>query len=284
MATVAVLGMGLLGKGFAQNLLAKGHEVRVWNRTRAKAASLADGGAEVADSPADAVRGAERVHLILAADDAVDGVIEQLHPGLGEGVPIVDHSTNLPARVAERVPRLAADGVRYLSAPVFMGPQNSRDGTGLMLASGDPALVDELESALSTMTGQLLRLGPGADTAAKLKIGGNGLLIMMTSTMGDLFRLADGADLPYEALFQLLGQFNPSAAGMGQRVLASGAGAVGFELTMARKDVGLMIDTAGGPEQLTLLPAIAERMDALIAAGHGQEDFTVVARPDVQIG
>jgi len=284
MAKVAVLGMGLLGKGFAQNLLAKGHEVRVWNRTRAKAAPLAEDGAIVADTPADAVRGAERVHLILAADDAVDGVIEQLRPGLGEGVPVVDHSTNLPARVAERVPRLSAHGVRYLSAPVFMGPQNSRDGTGLMIASGDAALLDELEPALRTMTGRVLRLGPGADTAAKLKLSGNGLLVMLTSTMGDLFRLADGADLPHEALFQLLHQFNPSAAGMGQRVLQSSTGAVGFELTMARKDVGLMIDTAGGPGELTLLPAIAERMDALIAAGHGKEDFTVVARPDVQIG
>ena len=97
--------------------------------------------------------------------------------------------------------------------------------------------------------------------------------------MGDLFRLADGADLPYEALFDLLGQFRPTAAGMGQRVLRSGEAPVGFELTMARKDVGLMIDTAGGRDALTVLPAIADRMDALIEEGWGAEDFTVVARP-----
>lgn len=284
MATVAVLGMGLLGKGFAENLLSKGHTVRVWNRTKAKAEPLGAAGAHVADSPAEAVEGAERVHLILQADDAVEQVIEKLRPGLGDGVPVVDHSTNLPARVAERVPRLAADGVRYLSAPVFMGPQSSREATGLMLVSGDEELTDRLEAALSDMTGKLVRLGPEVDRAAKVKISGNGLLVMLTSTMGDLFRIADGAGMPYEALFALLEQFSPTPAGMGKRVLASKDGPVGFELTMARKDVQLMIDTAGGPEALTVLPSIAARMDRLIEAGHGAEDFTVVARPDGSMG
>jgi 3-hydroxyisobutyrate dehydrogenase len=153
-----------------------------------------------------------------------------------------------------------------------------------MLVSGAPALVDALLPALSTMTGRVVPLGAEVDVAAKLKISGNGLLVMLTSTMGDLFRVADGAGLPYDALFALLDQFQPSAAGMGQRVLRSAAGPAGFELTMARKDVGLMIETAGGRDALTVLPAIADRMDALIEAGHGQEDFTVVARPGVEIG
>jgi 3-hydroxyisobutyrate dehydrogenase len=232
----------------------------------------------VADSPAEAVRGAERVHLILKADDAVDDVLQQLLSGLGEGVPVVDHSTNLPARVKARAERLAGT-VRYLSAPVFMGPRNSREATGMMLVSGDVSLVDELEPALATMTGRVLRLGAEPDQAAKLKISGNGLLVMLTATMGDLFRLADGAGLSYDALFDLLQQFQPTAAGMGQRALAARDNPVGFELTMARKDVGLMIDTAGGREKLVVLPAIADAMDALIEAGHGDEDFTVVGRP-----
>ena len=65
---------------------------------------------------------------------------------------------------------------------------------------------------------------------------------------------------------------------MGRRVLDSKDGRVGFELTMARKDVGLMIDATDG--DLTVLPAIANAMDAAIEAGHGAEDFTAFLRPE----
>ena len=66
MATIAVLGTGLLGAAFVENLLEKGHTVRVWNRTREKLQPLVEKGAVAADDPADCARGAERVHLVLA--------------------------------------------------------------------------------------------------------------------------------------------------------------------------------------------------------------------------
>ncbi|MFN7145740.1 MAG: NAD(P)-binding domain-containing protein, partial [Myxococcota bacterium] len=73
--TIAVLGTGLLGSGMVENLLAKGERVVVWNRTAAKLAPLVETGAVAAATPAEAVRGAERVHLVLTADDAVDATI-----------------------------------------------------------------------------------------------------------------------------------------------------------------------------------------------------------------
>ena len=82
MATIAVLGTGLLGAAFVENLLSKGHTVRVWNRTRAKLAPLTAKGAIAAEDPADCARGADRVHLVLAEDTAVNAVVEQLLPGL----------------------------------------------------------------------------------------------------------------------------------------------------------------------------------------------------------
>jgi len=84
MGHVALIGTGLLGSGFGQNLLQKGHAVAVWNRTRSKAEALGASGARVAESPADAVKGAARVHLVLTADDAVDEVIDALLPSLGD--------------------------------------------------------------------------------------------------------------------------------------------------------------------------------------------------------
>ena len=276
--TVAVLGMGLLGKGFAENLLGKKNTVRVWNRTASRAAPLAEKGAYVASSPADAVKGASRVHLVLAEDSVVDEVIEQLRPGLGKDVYVIDHSTNLPAGVAARFTKLRATGVRYVHAPVFMGPTNSRDGTGVMLLAGPAEDEKALRPLLETMTGKLLYLGAEPDKAAKMKITGNGLLVMLTAAMGDLFRMGHASGVTPEEILSLFDVFSPTASGMGRRALGAASAPVGFELTMARKDVRLMIETAG-LEKLTVLPAVAQAMDEAIAAGHGAEDFTTIAVP-----
>ena len=276
MDTIAVLGMGLLGRGFAENLLDKGHPVRVWNRTSEKCAPLAKAGATVAETPDEAVRGAARVHLVLAEDAAVDSVLQALEPGLGDGVAIVDHSTNLPAGVAARFTRLRARGIRYIHAPVFMGPSNSREATGLMLISGPAEDEAALRPALETMTGKLTYLGEEPDRAAKLKLTGNGMLIMLTAAMGDLFRMGEASGLGNEEVLGLFDQFRPSAAAMGRRALQATDEPVGFAMTMARKDVRLMLETAG-EGALTVLPAVARAMDDAIEAGHGDDDFARLA-------
>ena len=277
MSTIAVLGLGLLGKGFAENLIEKGHTVRVWNRTASRCAPLVEAGATAAASPAEAVQGAERVHLVLTADAAVDSVIEALRPSLAESAYVVDHSTNLPATVATRCARLHAEGLRYVHAPVFMGPKNSREATGLMLLSGAAEDEAALRPALEAMTGKLLYLGDEVDKAAKIKITGNGLLIMLTAAMGDLFRMGEASGVSTDEVLALFDQFSPTASGMGRRALGAADRPVGFALTMARKDVGLMLETAGDAGKLSVLPAIAAAMDAAIEAGHGDEDFARIA-------
>src|SRR5690606_26496505 len=133
MATIAVLGTGLLGAGMVENLLQKGETVRIWNRSAGKLAPLVALGAIAAKDPADCVRGAERVHLILSEDSAVDAVIAQLRPGLGANVPVIDHTTNRPDKVRARFDALRGDSVRYVSTPVFMAPKHAREGSGLMM-------------------------------------------------------------------------------------------------------------------------------------------------------
>lgn len=278
MTTIAVLGMGLLGRGFAENLLTKGMNVRVWNRTASRCAPLVEKGAVACATPEEAVRGASRVHLVLAEDTAVDAVIESLRPALGEGVYIVDHSTNLPAGVAARFTKLRALGVHYIHAPVFMGPSNSRDATGLMLLSGPANDEAALRPLLETMTGRLVYLGTEPDKAAKLKITGNGLLIMLTAAMGDLFRMGESSGVSTDEILALFDQFSPTASGMGRRALSAGTVPVSFELTMARKDVRLMLETAA-EAKLTVLPAVARAMDEAIQAGRGAEDFAVLGKP-----
>jgi 3-hydroxyisobutyrate dehydrogenase-like beta-hydroxyacid dehydrogenase len=107
MATIALLGTGLLGAGMVENLLVKGHTVRIWNRTQAKLAPLVERGAVAATEPADAVRGAERVHLVLSEDDAVDSVIGALRAALAENVPVIDTRPTCPPRCARASTRCA---------------------------------------------------------------------------------------------------------------------------------------------------------------------------------
>lgn len=278
MSTIAVLGTGLLGSGFATKALDNGHTVRVWNRTPAKCEPLVEAGCAQGATPAEAVAGCSRVHLVLAADDAVDAVIAQLLPGLAEGAWIVDHSTNLPERVAARCARLRADGVRYVHAPVFMGPSNSRDATGQMLISGPVEAVAALEGALSEMTGELRVVGGRDEDAAVRKLLGNGLIIGLSALAGDLLQVGRAGGLADEQILEALAAFSPMAARMGKRSAGHHGGPVTFELAMARKDVRLMIET-GGADGMGVLPGLAAAMDALIEAGHGAENYTLVSAP-----
>jgi 3-hydroxyisobutyrate dehydrogenase len=281
MAKVTVLGTGLLGAGFAENLLSKGHAVTVWNRTRAKADALAERGAGVAATPAEAVAGAERVHLVLTADDAVDAVLTEAIPALGAGVFVIDHSTNAPARVRERVADLHARGVRYLHAPVFMGPQNAREGSGLMLLSARAEDAAEARPALEGMTGTLWHVGARPDLAAIYKLQGNGLLVSLSGALGDLLAQGEAQGLTPQESLALFDVFKPGGGipFFGARVAKKGQLAASWELAMARKDVGLMLEQAGGPEGLVVLPAIARAMDDALAQGLADKDYSIFAWP-----
>jgi 3-hydroxyisobutyrate dehydrogenase-like beta-hydroxyacid dehydrogenase len=276
MGSVAWLGTGLLGSGFVEGLRARGERVRVWNRTASKAEALASAGAEVASSPRAAAEGVERVHLCLSDDAAVDAVIDALG-ALPPGVPILDHTTVTPAGARARQARLAARGQGFLACPVFMAPANARAAGGIMLVGGEPALVERWLPALSAMTGKVMQYGADAGVPATIKLVGNAMIISMTAALTDAMTVAEASGVPLAQALELFQHFQVGGVvqGRGQRILARNF-APSFELSMARKDVRLMIETAG-PRPLGVLPGLAARMDALIAAGHGQEDLAVLA-------
>src|SRR4051794_19727746 len=162
--------MGLLGSNFVRAYRRRGEDVHVWNRTPAKARALeADGAVAFAD-PAEAARGAARIHLTLSDDAAVDEVLERARPGFAPGVVIVDHTTTSATGTRARAERWGERGVAFQHAPVFMGPQNALESTGLMLASGPPARVEQLRADLEKMTGKLVYFGPEPERAASFKL------------------------------------------------------------------------------------------------------------------
>lgn len=274
---IAFLGTGRLGAGFVEAALGRGDRVTVWNRTAGKAQALAAVGATVAATPADAVRGAVRVHLVLKDDASVDEVIALCRAGLASDTIIVDHTTTLPARTAARTERLNAEGVKYLHCPVFIGPAAARLGRGNILVAGPQALFDAVKPALERQATRVVYYGERPDLAAVIKLIGNAYLIGTGAVMADFMSIARNAGVSAEQAMSLFDFFDPANIVQTRGVsMMKGDFTPSFELTMARKDVGLMIEAAGD-RPLAALPSLAARMDALIAAGHGGEDFAVLA-------
>jgi 3-hydroxyisobutyrate dehydrogenase-like beta-hydroxyacid dehydrogenase len=176
---------------------------------------------------------------------------------------------------------MAAHGITFVHAPVFMAPDNARAATGLMLACGPQASVDRVKPVLETMTGKLILLGERPDKAAAFKLFGNCVIVALAAGMADMLALARATGIePTDALdlfkdFQVAGQIGARGARM-----ARGDFSPSFELDMARKDVRLMLETtrAAPALPLAMLPGVAARMDQLIADGHGGEDLGVLAR------
>ncbi|MBZ0248053.1 MAG: NAD(P)-dependent oxidoreductase [Burkholderiales bacterium] len=276
MAHIAFLGTGLLGAAFAEAAAARGDTVTAWNRTAAKAQALARFGVKAAASPAEAVRGASRVHLVLRDDAVVEEVIAAARAGLSPGAFLLDHTTTRPDLTAARAKRLQAEGLAYLHCPVFMGPAAARQAQGSMMVAGPRALFERVEADLAKMTARLEYLGERADLAAAHKLFGNTVIIGLVAIMADVLAIARSSGVDPQAAIDRLRTLDLNAMVARRGVaMAKGDFTPSFELAMARKDVGLMLETAEGAP-LATLPAIAARMDELIAAGHGDKDASAL--------
>ena len=277
MATVGFLGTGLLGSGMVERMLRLGDSVTVWNRTATKARALEPLGAKVAATPGDAVAAADRVHMTLSDDAVVDDMLRQVLLRVRTDAIVIDHSTTSPRGTKARVPRVNGAGVRFLHAPVFMSPQMARDGVGILLASGPRAVFDAARPALDKMTGEVWYIGDEPDRAAAYKIFGNSMLFVIAAGVTDVFAMAKGLGIAPADALAVFSKFQPGGVikSRGEK-MARGDFSASFELTMARKDIRLMLEASGG-QPMVVLPAIAQRMDEAIAKGHGHEDLGAIA-------
>jgi len=243
---LAFFGTGLLGSGFVRALLRRGETVNVWNRTAEKAHALEVYGAHVFDDPAAAARGAERIHLSLSDDAAVDDVLDRARAGFAPNVLVIDHTTTSTAGTVARVQRWKERGCPFVHAPVFMGPQNALESTGLMLVSGERSRVDPARRHLERMTGKLVDLGARDDAAAAFKLLGNLFLMFLTSGLAETFTLARAMDVEPSVAATLFEHFNPGLT-LGariERMLSADWSKASWELAMARKDAKLMLEEA----------------------------------------
>ena len=277
----AFLGMGLLGSNFVKAMLKKGDTLQVWNRTTSKAKALEAFGAKAFDNVEDAVQNADIIHVTLKDDASVDEVLAKAAKGFKQGVTIIDHTTTSVKGAIKRTTDWKSKGFTYLHAPVFMGPQNALESSGFMMVSGDQSVITKYESELSKMTGKLLNFGEQEGKAAGIKLSGNLFLLSLTAGLADALALAKVHGIKPEELVQLFNNWNPGTIVPGRlkKISEGKFDEPSWELNMARKDAGLMLSAAKehGTE-LAVIPSIAKVMDEWIANGHGNDDWSVIAK------
>ncbi|MCC7544544.1 MAG: NAD(P)-dependent oxidoreductase [Aquabacterium sp.] len=173
MTTISLLGCGLMGTPMATRLLNHGYTLTAWNRTRSKADALAAKGARVADTPAKAVVDADIVITMLEHGGVVEDVL--FNPalpgaslGLKAGALVIDMSSILPEQAQAHGPRLAAQGVAYLDAPVSGGTVGAEAGTLAIMAGGAEADFERARPVLEVL-GRPVHVGPtGSGQLTKL--------------------------------------------------------------------------------------------------------------------
>jgi 3-hydroxyisobutyrate dehydrogenase len=283
--TIGFFGAGLMGAGFIRHMLDNGAAVNVWNRDAAKAKALEADGAKAFADPREAIEGVERIHLSLADDASVDTVLEPLADAIPPSTWIIDHTTTAPTATAERIARWAGRGKTFIHAPVFMAPANARDGTGIMLVSGDPTKVAAVTSELEKMTGRVMNLGPKPETAAAFKLLGNLTIIGMMGVVADVVRLADATGVAPADAVAMFRQVNPGEllASRAAKVVSGPYEPPSFTAEMARKDVRLMIEEGVRHDiALAVMPSVAKLYDDAIARGEGGRDHTGAFRFPVE--
>ena len=165
---VAFLGLGIMGRPMAANLVKAGHEVAVWNRTPGKVVE----GARAAQTPADAANGAEVIWMCVSDTKAVETVLfgpQGVESTIASGAIVVDSSTISPTAERQFADRLRAKGVDYVDAPVTGSKVAAEAGSLIFMVGGDEAVLAKIDPLFKAMGKQIFRMGETSKgQAAKL--------------------------------------------------------------------------------------------------------------------
>jgi len=270
MTTIAFLGLGHMGAPMAGRLVAAGHKVTVWNRTRARAETIT--GADIADSPADAAAAADVVITMLAGPDAVEAVVhgpDGAASTIRPGNVLVEMSTigpNALDSVASRLP----GGVGLVDAPVAGSVDRAARGELTIFTGGTDTDVAAVTPILDEL-GTVLRCGgPGSAAAAKLvAISG---AVSGVALLGEVRAIAATLGVPAELTEQVIAT-GPLAL-VAERARSTGSH---FAVELAAKDLGLTVEHAPTPLVRTALEQVRAALPRL--AGH---DVSALAGPNQQ--
>jgi len=277
MAKISFLGLGKMGAPMAARLLSSSHELTVWNRTAVKAEPLAQQGAKVAASPAEAAADADIVITMLATPDALLDVLfgdRGVTSRMREGQTLIEMSTVGPSVIEEIASKLP-NGVTIVDAPVLGSVPAATDGELLVFVGADEQTFDRVRPILDAF-GSVRRIGGlGAGAAVKLVV--NMTLGVVMSTVGEALVLARAFGLDRSTVLDVLEESPVGVTVKGKRGrIESGHYPANFTLALAEKDMRL-VDEAAEQHDLALRVARAAREWFIAGAPLGPDlDYSAV--------
>ncbi|MER5497640.1 MULTISPECIES: NAD(P)-dependent oxidoreductase [unclassified Streptomyces] len=273
---VAVLGTGTMGSGMARSLLRAGLEVRVWNRTHARAVPLAADGATVAETAEQAVRGADVVLTMLNDGPSVAAALDAAAGGLHTGQVLLQSTTVGPDATADLARRTAELGPVYLDAPVSGTKQPAEQGALTVFVAGPAAARGRVEPVLDAIGRRTVWVDGTPGAASRLKLVVNTWVITMVNNIAECLNLAEGLGVDPRTFLDVMkdGPLDTAYLQGKSAAVLSGDLAPSFALSTALKDTRLILDAArASGVRLDLVEASAERFARAEAAGHGGEDM-----------
>ena len=284
--TVAVLGTGIMGAAMARNLLKAGILVRAWNRSREKAESLAQDGAEVADTPDGAAENADFLLTMLPDADVIEEVIgDGVLPALAESGVWLQMST-VGEEGNERLARLATEGgVAYVDAPVLGTKGPAEEGQLVVLASGPEEVRERCESVFAALGSKTVWIGEAGE-GSRLKLVLNNWIVGILGVLAETVAFARATGVNPATFLETIegGPLGLSYAQMKGKMMLEENFPTSFSARLARKDAGLVLEAAGARHlRMKVTEAVEARFDEAVRAGHGEKDMAAVyeaARPD----
>lgn len=278
---VAFLGLGNMGGSMAGRLLDSGYELTLYNRTASKAAALVEAGATLAEAPDKAALDHRVVMLSLSDENVVEDVLfGQVVPVLAPGTVIIDTSTVSPGYARQAARRLADKGLRRVEACVVGNPLQARTGELRVYVAGEAADLEAVRPVLETVGNDVVHLGaPG--TAATMKLILNLLLGAQVASLAEAVAYGTAAGLDRD---QLLGSV--ASSGFSSMVMRFRAELMRsrryepafFRSELMEKDIRISMEAAEAHGiAMPVLGAVREQFAAVIAAGDGDKDASVIA-------
>jgi len=280
---VGVIGLGTMGAPMARHLLAAGHEVTVWNRTRHREEPLAALGATRAESAAAAADGADAVLTCVSDDPDLEKVVlgaDGVASTLPAGAVLVDCSTASPSLARTLAEALAVDGRFFVDAPVSGGSEGAEKGTLTVFLGGSDEAVALAMPVVEAFGGRITHLGPaGSGQAAKAV--NQVVLAGAYAGVAEGVVLAERFGLPPEALLAALGAGAADSWVLRNRAanMVSGRYPLGFRTSLHLKDVRIALREADALDlPLDVARLVAASEERLVEAGFGDEDVSNLAR------
>jgi len=277
---IGFIGLGIMGRAMALNLIKGGHTVSVWARRAESMQPLLDAGAKAASSASDAAQGNELVISMVADAPDVAEVMRAVAAAAEPGLIAIDMSTIAPAAARQVGEALAAVGVDFLDAPVSGGEVGAIAGTLSIMVGGTEAAFAKVRPAFECMGTNIVHVGASGagqvTKAANQIVTGMGVLAVAEAFA---FAAKNGVDRS-KVREALLGGFAYSKIleNHGQRMLDRNF-KPGFKSWMHEKDLNIVMQTA---HELGLcLPgsaATAQMFNAMVGSGMGEEDSIAVLK------